>query len=62
MLITTKQAAERLGVSIYRVHQLIKDGRLTAVKFGRDYQIEEQALEAVLIRKPGRPGWRQNRD
>lgn len=53
--ITTKQAADRLGVSVGRVRQLIAEGRLPAQKVGRDNLIDEKDLELVADRKPGRP-------
>jgi excisionase family DNA binding protein len=57
MLLTTRQVAARLGVSDARVRQLLAEGRLRATKLGRDWLIEERSLEAVAVRKPGRPGW-----
>jgi excisionase family DNA binding protein len=54
-LLTTKQVAERLGVSIGRIHQLINEGRLPAEKVGRDYVIREEDLKLVESRKVGRP-------
>lgn len=54
-LLTTKEAAARLGVSVLRVQQLIWDGRLPAEKIGRDYVIKEADLKLVEDRKPGRP-------
>jgi excisionase family DNA binding protein len=54
-LISTRQAAERLRVSILRVQQLIWAKRLPAYKIGRDYVIEENDLKLVSIRKAGRP-------
>ncbi|HEV7906386.1 MAG TPA: helix-turn-helix domain-containing protein [Pyrinomonadaceae bacterium] len=54
-LLTTKQTAERLGVSIGRIHQLINEGRLPAEKLGRDYVIQEEDLKLVEGRKVGRP-------
>lgn len=53
--LTTKQAAERLGVTPSRVRALIKAGRLPARKDGRDWLIEERHLGRVAVRKPGRP-------
>lgn len=53
--LTTAQAAESLGVTIRQVQALIKSGRLPAVKFGRDWQINEADLELVRNLKPGRP-------
>jgi excisionase family DNA binding protein len=54
-LLTTKDAAERLGVTVTRVQQLIAAGRLPAEKMGRDYFIKEDDLKLVADRKPGRP-------
>jgi excisionase family DNA binding protein len=53
--LTTKQAAERLGITPRRVQALIEAGRLPAQKFGRDYQIKEADLKLVKDRKVGRP-------
>jgi excisionase family DNA binding protein len=53
--VTTKEAAERLGVTVTRVQQLIHAGRLPAEKKGRDYFIKEEDLKLVEDRKPGRP-------
>lgn len=54
-LLTTKEAAEKLGVSYVRINQLIVAGRLPAQKMGRDYVIDESDLKLVADRKPGRP-------
>ena len=54
-LLTTKEVAERLKVSVRRVHALIQDNRLPAQKFGRDYMIKEKDLKLVENRKVGRP-------
>lgn len=54
-LLTTKEVAGRLGVSVRRVHALIQAERLAAEKFGRDYMIKEEDLKPVQNRKPGRP-------
>jgi excisionase family DNA binding protein len=54
-LLTTKEVAARLGVTIQRVQALIQGGRLPAEKLGRDYVIKEQDLKLVADRKPGRP-------
>jgi excisionase family DNA binding protein len=54
-LLTTSEAAERLGVTVGRVHQLIQEGRLPAEKKGRDYFIDSNNLKLVKNRKPGRP-------
>ncbi len=54
-LMTTKDAAERLEVSVRRVHQFIEEGRLPAEKMGRDFLIKEEDLKLVEDRKTGRP-------
>lgn len=54
-LITTKDAAQKLGVSVRRVQAMITRGRLPADRIGRDYLIKESDLESVRDRKPGRP-------
>lgn len=54
-LLTTQQAAERLGVSEGRVRALILAGRLPAEKFGKAHMIREENLKLVEDRKPGRP-------
>jgi excisionase family DNA binding protein len=53
--LTTKQAAERLGITPRRVQALIEAGRLPSEKFGRDYMIREKDLKLVEERKVGRP-------
>ena len=53
--LTTKEAAERLGVTVRRVNELITSGRLPAARFGRAYMIKESDLKLVEDRKPGRP-------
>jgi excisionase family DNA binding protein len=60
-LISTKIAAEKLGVSMLRVQQLIWQNRLPAHKIGRDYVINEKDLELVKDRKPGRPPKKQSK-
>jgi excisionase family DNA binding protein len=53
--LTTAEAAERLGVTRWRVNALIAAGRLKAEKKGQIYLINERDLKAVENRKPGRP-------
>ena len=54
-LITTSEAAERLGVHRTRIQVLIRTGRLPATKYGKAYLINEKDLALVADRKPGRP-------
>jgi excisionase family DNA binding protein len=59
-LLTTIEAAEKLGVSERRVRQLINEGKLKAHKLGRDYAVEEAELKSVKIYgKAGRPSKKQ---
>ena len=53
--ITTKEAAKKLGVTVRRVQALIKAGRLSAQKMGRDWIIRKTDLDKVRVRQPGRP-------
>lgn len=55
-LISTDEAAERLGVSGRRVRQLIDEGKLPAQYVGGGYVIDESELDKVKVYgKPGRP-------
>ena len=54
-LISTAEAAKRLGVHITRVQVLIREGRLPAQKVGPNYVVREGDLRLVADRKPGRP-------
>jgi len=55
-LLSTDEAAERLGVSGRRVRALIAEGKLRATYVGGGYVIEEAALNAVKVYgKAGRP-------
>lgn len=54
-LISSKEAAEKLGVSLRRVQALITSGKLPARKIGNSYVVKEKDLELVKERPPGRP-------
>ena len=54
-MLTTNEAASRLGVTVQRIHQFIKGERLPAEKMGRDYIIKEDDLKLVEDRQTGRP-------
>ena len=54
-MITTKEAAARLGISRRRVNDFINEARLPAEQFGRDHLIKESDLKLVEDRQPGRP-------
>ena len=53
--LTTKEVAEKLGVSVGRVQQFIAEGRLPATKIGQTNLVKESDLKLVEDRKTGRP-------
>ncbi len=60
-LLTTKETAEKLGVSVRRVQAMITEGNLPATKLGRDYVVKDSDLKLVNDRKPGRPAKEQSK-
>ena len=54
-IITTTEAAKRLGVTPTRVRALIEAKRLKAFKYGREWLSDPKDLDAVKVRKVGRP-------
>jgi excisionase family DNA binding protein len=56
-LITTKSAAEILGVTPVRVRQLIQQGQLPSVKHGRDHLLHKKDVHQ-FNRQGRRPGGR----
>lgn len=54
--ISVAQAAEKLGVSVPRIHQRIADGSLPAERIGSQWVVDERSLLRVQERsKAGRP-------
>lgn len=54
--VSVAQAAERLGVSVPRIHQRIADGSLIAERIGSQWVVDERSLLHIQERsKPGRP-------
>lgn len=53
--ISAAEAAKALGVSKRRVLALIGAGRLRATRVGQAYVIRARDLDAVRVRKPGKP-------
>ena len=53
--LTTKEVAEKLGVSVGRIQQLIAEGRLPATKIGQTNLVKETDLKIIENRKTGRP-------
>lgn len=54
-LLSSTEAAARVGLSVARIQTFIWDGRLPAVKVGRSYAIDEDDLRLIENRKTGRP-------
>ena len=56
-MLSVAESAEQLGVSPARVRALIKDGRLPAVKNGREWVLREEDVLQRLMEHPraGRP-------
>lgn len=56
-LLTTKEAANILGVTYVRINQLITAGELPAEKYGRDYMVKIADVESLKNRpeRRGRP-------
>ncbi|MEU9123113.1 helix-turn-helix domain-containing protein [Streptomyces sp. NPDC048506] len=48
---SVEQVAERLGLHVRTIRNYVRDGRLTAVRIGKQYRITHQDLEAFT----GRP-------
>ena len=56
-VLTTKEAAKRLGLTPGRINQLIRAGHIKATRFGSSYQITEaDLLAAKWNKKPGPKG------
>ena len=54
-VLSTAEAAARLGVSVRRVQQMVKNGQLPATVFGGALMIQAKDLKLVAERKLGRP-------
>ena len=54
-IISTAEAAKRLGVTQSRVQKMIAAKRLKATKFGNVWLIDPKDLDTVKDRKVGRP-------
>lgn len=52
-MVTTDEAADRLGVSRRRVLVLIHEGRIKAKQFGRTWVVDEKSLASVKPLKRG---------
>lgn len=55
-LLSTREVAERLGISPNRVRQLISSGQLPAERVGKVYVVREGDLRRFARQPPGRRG------
>ncbi len=55
--VTTKQAAEMLGVDPSQAARLVRDGKVKGIKLGHDWLVFAPSIEHYLATKPpgGRP-------
>lgn len=60
-MLTTTQAAAKLGVLPRNIQYYIQKGQLRATKTGRDWLIAESDLATFTIPKAGRPKVAQKR-
>jgi excisionase family DNA binding protein len=58
-MISTQQAADKLGVTRRRVLAMIAAKQIPADRFGNAWMIDEKNLKLVADRKPGRPSARR---
>jgi excisionase family DNA binding protein len=56
MLLTLRQAAERLGISPATLRAQVRNGRLHAIKPGHDWLVEEEEIERYRRENLGRGG------
>lgn len=56
-MLSTKQAADKLGISQVRVRELLASGKLRGARIGRSWAIEEGSVSERLAcpQRPGRP-------
>jgi excisionase family DNA binding protein len=54
-LLSTTEAAARVGLSVARIQTFIWEKRLPALKVGRSYAIDEDDLKLLANRPIGRP-------
>ncbi len=54
-LYSVEQVAERLGLHVKTVRNYVREGRLKAVRIGKQYRIARQDLEAMTGRSEPAP-------
>ncbi len=46
--LTVKEVAERLRLNVITVYEFIKNGKLGAVKLGKNYRVAEEDLDVFI--------------
>ena len=54
-ILTLKQAAERAGIDPSTLRHAIRDERLQAVKFGRDWAVTENEIIRYMVSRKSAP-------
>lgn len=54
-LLSITEVAKRIGISRQRIHMLILNGQIKAIRLGRYYYIEASELERYIQLPQGRP-------
>jgi excisionase family DNA binding protein len=57
-LLTPKQVAAVTGLQVFRVRQLIREGRLPVIRVGRTFRISETVLAEFIQRESQSRGGR----
>ncbi len=47
--VSTKDAADELGYTVQHTRLLIREGKLSAKKFGRDWMVVRESVEAYSV-------------
>ena len=50
-LISSSEAAKRLGYTVQHVRRLIRNGSLTGSKLGRDWLVDESSVNQLLAQR-----------
>lgn len=50
LFLTAKEVADILKLNIMTIYEYIRNGKLQAVKFGRNYRIDEEDLNKFIKR------------
>jgi excisionase family DNA binding protein len=54
-LYSVEQVAEKLGLHVRTVRNYVRDGRLKAVRIGKQYRIAREDLDALMGQSPAEP-------